>query len=69
MPFRPSNTLRLGDGRVRYFTIREAATLQTFPADYSFPDGWTQAFKMIGNAVPVELGYVFANAVMAALKP
>ena len=63
-----ANTLRLGDGSVRYFTVREAATLQTFPTSYQFPETWTTAYRQIGNSVPVELAYVLGVAVAAALK-
>ena len=63
-----ANTLRLADGSVRYFTVREAATLQSFPDNYQFPETWTMAFRQIGNAVPVQLGYVFGEAVAAALS-
>ena len=62
-----ANTIRQADGSLRYYTIREAATLQTFPQHYRFPDVWTHAFKIIGNAVPIELGFQFASAVAAAL--
>ena len=36
------NMLRRPDGSVRYFTIREAARLQTFPDDFVFPGSWTE---------------------------
>lgn len=36
----------------RTITVREAARLQTFPDDYIFNCSQTDAFKMIGNAVP-----------------
>ena len=63
-----ANTLQLADGSVRYFTVREAATLQSFPDNYQFPETWTTAYRQIGNAVPVQLGYVFGEAVAAALS-
>lgn len=47
------------DARSRYglrpFTIREYARLQGFPDDYKFPDK-RDAYKLIGNAVPVDMG-------------
>jgi DNA (cytosine-5)-methyltransferase 1 len=50
----------------RAITLREAAMLQTFPADYAFvPDGERVRFsrigRLIGNAVPVRLGEVIAE--------
>jgi DNA (cytosine-5)-methyltransferase 1 len=46
------NTLALGNGEVRYFTVREAAAIQTFPADYRLTGSWTERMRQIGNAVP-----------------
>ena len=38
--------------QARTITVREAARLQTFPDDYYFNCSQTDAFKMIGHAVP-----------------
>ena len=57
------NTLRRTNGRVRYFTVREAARLQTFPDDYVFHGSWTETMRQLGNAVPVDLALVMARAV------
>ncbi|NSK20955.1 DNA cytosine methyltransferase [Dorea formicigenerans] len=38
--------------QARTITVREAARLQTFPDNYYFNCSQTDAFKMIGNAVP-----------------
>lgn len=53
----------------RAISLREAAMLQTFPQDYSFvPPGGTIRFnrlgRMIGNAVPVRLGELIAQALV-----
>ncbi len=56
------------DGSIRYFTVREAARLQTFPDDYVFQGPWTEAMRQLGNAVPVRLAETVAKSVAGALK-
>jgi DNA (cytosine-5)-methyltransferase 1 len=58
------NMLAFPDGSVRYFTVREAARLQTFPDSYSIEGAWSEAMRQLGNAVPVRL----ANFVAADIK-
>lgn len=53
----------------RAISLREAAMLQTFPADYCFtPSGANTTFskmgRLIGNAVPVRLGEVIAEVLV-----
>ncbi|RKR43611.1 DNA cytosine methyltransferase [Paraburkholderia sp. BL17N1] len=55
------------DGSVRYFTVREAARLQTFPDEYEFHGSWSQTMRQLGNAVPVKLAEVVAGSVAASL--
>lgn len=62
------NMLVLPDGTVRYFTIREAARLQTFPDEYVFPGSWSESMRQLGNAVPVKLAEVIARSVLDALS-
>lgn len=57
------NTLAYSNGKVRYFTIREAARIQTFPDDYVFHASWTESMRQIGNAVPVKLAELVARDV------
>jgi len=52
----------------RRLTIRECARVQTFPDDFEFiytdlDDG----YKMVGNAVPVELARIVANSIKEQL--
>ena len=53
--------------QLRTITIREAAALQTFPNDFDFIGSDAYAFKMIGNAVPVEFASAIAEAVYKVL--
>lgn len=52
----------------RRYTVREVARIQTFPDDYVFitnnSKNITAMYKVIGNAVPVQLAYCIANAIM-----
>ena len=61
------NMLARLDGTVRYFSIREAARLQTFPDEYEFRGSWTESMRQLGNAVPVRLAEVVACSVAATL--
>lgn len=54
---KPSPTLNCNDGFWHYavprkLTIQEAAILQSFPEDYKWPKGRTEAMARIGNSVP-----------------
>lgn len=62
------NMLLRPDGSIRYFTVREAARLQTFPDDYIFRGSWTETMRQLGNAVPVRLGEVIARSVAETLN-
>jgi len=61
------NMMVLGNGDVRYFTVRESARLQTFPDGYVFHGSWTETMRQLGNAVPVALGRQVAASVAARL--
>jgi DNA (cytosine-5)-methyltransferase 1 len=51
----------------RAITLREAAVLQTFPADYAFTGGHMSISAQIGNAVPPKLATLIGLVVSAAL--
>jgi len=57
------NMIRFPDGTLRYYSIREAARIQTFPDRYALHGAWTEALRQLGNAVPV----VLAEKVMASV--
>jgi DNA (cytosine-5)-methyltransferase 1 len=61
------NMVVLPDGKLRYFTVRESARLQTFPDSFVFTGSWTENMRQIGNAVPVQLAEKIARSVRAAL--
>jgi len=53
----------------RRMTVREVARVQGFPDDFKFLyDNVNDAYKMIGNAVPVNLAYEIAIAIKTALE-
>lgn len=70
----------LGNGRFghpeqdRAITLREAALIQSFPADYQFFNPEHQSFsspniaRHIGNAVPVGLGVAIAKSIKNHIK-
>ncbi|MEU9268655.1 DNA cytosine methyltransferase [Streptomyces sp. NPDC048251] len=51
----------------RYMTVRETARVMTFRDDWRLAGPRGERMRQLGNAVPVELGKVFAEAVHKAL--
>jgi DNA (cytosine-5)-methyltransferase 1 len=48
----------------RRLTVRECARIQTFPDDFIFSyNNILDGYKMVGNAVPVNLAYAIANKI------
>jgi len=62
------NMLAHADGRVRYFTVREAARLQTFPDNYALEGAWSEAMRQLGNAVPVKMSQTVAVRIRELLS-
>lgn len=66
------NDCRFVEGKeelYRRMTIREVARVQGFPDDFKFIYRSTNdAYKMIGNAVPVNLAYEIALAIKEAIE-
>ncbi len=48
---------------IRALTSLERSMIQTFPEDFDFSGSQTNIEQMIGNAVPVNLGYYVADAI------
>lgn len=66
------NDCRFVEGKedlYRRMTIREVARVQGFPDDFKFVyDATDDAYKMIGNAVPVNLAYEIATTIRKTLE-
>lgn len=53
----------------RRLTVREAARIQGFPDDFKFYyHGLNDGYKMVGNAVPVELAYYVGLSIKKSLE-
>ncbi|KAL3924399.1 MAG: hypothetical protein SGILL_001075 [Bacillariaceae sp.] len=70
---KPAGTIRAG-GRAwhptkdRAITVREAATLQSYPYEYEFKGTLTDQYKQVGNAVPGKMAKAIARAVKESLR-
>jgi len=50
----------------RFISVREAASLQSFPLDYQFFGSLANQFGQVGNAVPVKLAVAVSRAAASA---
>lgn len=62
------NMMVLDDGSIRYYTLREAARIQTFPDAHLFPVSRSEAIRQIGNAVPCSLARAVAESLRLRLS-
>lgn len=70
---KPSGTIRCGGHawhptKNRGITVREAATLQSYPHTYEFVGSLTAQYKQVGNAVPGRMARAIAMAVKESLR-
>jgi len=61
------SVMLLDDGTHRYMTVRETARVMTFPDEWKLIGPRGEQMRQLGNAVPVMLGRVFADAVATVL--
>ncbi len=61
------NMLVKDSGECRYYTVREAARIQTFPDGYKLDGSWSEAMRQLGNAVPVLLAQKVVASIAEAL--
>jgi DNA (cytosine-5)-methyltransferase 1 len=61
------NMVVLPNGKVRYFSVRESARLQTFPDEFVFHGSWSETMRQLGNAVPVTLAKIVATSIAERL--
>lgn len=62
------SVMLLDDGTHRYMTVRETARVMTFPDGWKLSGPRGEKMRQLGNAVPVLLGKVFADAVATVLN-
>src|SRR5207253_4629009 len=53
----------------RQLTVRECARIQTFPDWYVLPKTFVNGYRIVGDAVPVELARILGRALRAQAEP
>ena len=56
------------DGKERRMTVREAAAMQGFPTDFTFPNSEKQAMKQLGNSVAIPAIQDYAAQILLSLE-
>ena len=57
------------ENQYRRLSVRECARIQTFPDSFIFKyNNISDGYKMIGNAVPVNLAFYIAKKIMKDLE-
>lgn len=57
------------EDRYRRLSVRECARVQGFPDSFTFVyNSLNDGYKMVGNAVPIELAYTIAESIKEALQ-
>lgn len=62
------NIIVADNNKHRYYTLREAARIQTFPDEHVFLGSRSRITRQIGNAVPCRLGEAIARPLHALLN-
>lgn len=62
------NTIIDDNGKLRYFTLRETARIQTFPDHHFFEGARIHVTRQIGNAVPCKLAEAVARPLFELLE-
>lgn len=62
------NSLSISKGKIRYFSVRECARLQTFPDEYVFVGPWIRMMRQLGNAVPAALAETITTSIHVRLS-
>ena len=52
----------------RPLTVREYARIQGFPDNWKFEGSLAQKYRMIGEAVPIDLAHVIAKTITSFLS-
>ena len=69
MEFVEKDKWRFTSENYRRLSVRECARIQSFPDDFKFVyENLNDAYKMIGNAVPVKLAEVIAKQIKDDLE-